>query len=140
LLSEKRRALIIDECQYLSTLWHQQIRDLHDRTTSFGLLLAGGANTQARLKKNPEIKSRIQMSVSFAPLKGAKLIGALQAFHPILAATDPDLLRQLDGRSCRGNFRNWAHIVTIACRLCAPDQQRRGLNEKLIRAVLAVRP
>ena len=63
LLSEKRRALIIDECQYLSTLWHQQVRDLHDRTKSFGLLLAGGANTQARLKKNPEMRSRIQMSV-----------------------------------------------------------------------------
>lgn len=140
LLAEKPRALIIDESQHLSYLWHQQLRSLHDHPSSrFALLLVGGANAERTLKKDPQLWSRVEMRVTFERLQGQTLLNALAAYHPILANTDPELLAEIDAKDCGGNFRNWYHVLKLALPLLPATPHPDRLTEKVIRAVFTMR-
>lgn len=139
-LAETRRALIIDESQHLSNLWHQQLRSLHDRyDANFALLLVGGVNAQRTLQKDPQLWSRVELRVEFTPLEGQELLNVLHAFHPVLANTDDDLLLDIDRRDCRGNFRDWSHVLKHALTLLPATKQPDRLTEKVVRAVFAMR-
>lgn len=139
-LAEKPRALIIDESQNLSYLWHQQLRSLHDRPdANFALLLVGGANAQRTLKRDPQLWSRVEMTVTFEPLRGDVLIQALAAYHPVLAATDPMLLAEIDARDCQGNFRKWRHILNLALPLLPASAHPDRLTPKVVKAVFTLR-
>ena len=140
LLAEKPRALIIDECQHLSYLWHQQLRSLHDHPSArFALLLVGGSNVERTLKKDPQLWSRIEMRVTFTRLEKQALINTLAAYHPVLANTDPELLADIDARDCGGNFRNWYHVLKLALPLLPATKHPDRLTEQVVRAVFAMR-
>jgi DNA transposition AAA+ family ATPase len=138
-LAERQRALVVDECQNLSVLWNQQLRELHDRTNAFALFLAGGSNAAQRIDRFAEIKSRIAMKVTFEPLAGQELLNVLGQYHPMLAATEDQLLLDVDAKDCRGNFRKWTHVLELALRLSTSAQHDRGLTPKIVKAVFAVR-
>ena len=139
LLAERPRALIVDECQNLTPLWHQQLRELHDATRGFALLLSGGTNGAKRIQRYEEIWSRLRMKAYFEPLTGQELINVLRTYHPMLAATDEQLLLDIDAKDCRGNFRNWNHVLELALRLSPEGHHNRGLSPKVVKAVFAVR-
>lgn len=139
-LAEERRALIIDECQHLSNLWHQQLRSLHDRhDAQFALLLVGGVNAQRTLQKDPQLWSRVELRVEFQRLEGQELLNVLSAYHPVLANTDPNLLIDIDRRDCRGNFRNWSHVLKQALALLPATRHPDRLNDEVVRAIFAMR-
>jgi type II secretory pathway predicted ATPase ExeA len=138
-LAERPRVLIIDECQYLSLLWHQQLRSLHmDPAADFALFLAGGENTVRTLRKDPMLWTRIKLRVYFEPLTDEVLLGTLAEFHPLLANTDPSLLAEIDAKHCNGNFRTWAQIVEVAAPLAAKTRTPDRLTEKVVRAVFTL--
>lgn len=139
-LAERPRALIVDECQHLSYLWHQQLRSLHDHPSAkFALLLGGGSNVVRKLKGDPQLWSRIEMRVTFERLEGQVLLNTLAAYHPVLAKTDPTLLAEIDARDCRGNFRDWAHILQLALGLLPGSAHPDRLTDEVVRAVFALR-
>jgi hypothetical protein len=47
-------------------------------------------------------------------LTGAQLLKALRDHHPILAATDDEVLRHLDRYACRGVWRRWENVLVAA--------------------------
>lgn len=139
-LAERPRALIIDECQHLSYLWHQQLRSLHDDPAAqFALLLAGGADVVRNLKRDPQLWSRIEMRVTFEQLRGQQLLNTLAAYHPVFANTDTGLLADIDARDCDGYFRNWYHFLKLALPLLAATKTPDRLSPKVAKAVLAMR-
>jgi len=139
-LSQAPRALIIDESQNLSYLWHQQLRSLHDRPdANFALLLVGGTNAQRTLQRDPQLWSRVEMTVTFEPMRGDVLLQALAAYHPVLAATDPTILAEIDARDCRGNFRKWRHILNLALPLLPASAKPDRLTPRVVRAVFTLR-
>lgn len=138
-LAERPRVLVVDECQYLSVLWHQQLRSLHmDPAADFALFLAGGENAVKTLKRDSMLWTRIKLRVFFQPLAGDVLLTALAEFHPLLARTDPDLLVHIDNKHCNGNFRDWAYFVDLALPLAANSTTPGKLSPKVVRAVFAL--
>jgi len=138
-LADRPRILIVDECQYLSVLWHQQLRSLHmDPRADFALFLAGGENAVRTLKRDSMLWTRIKLRVFFQPLTGDSLITALTEFHPLLANTPPDLLVDIDNKHCKGNFRDWAYFVDLAAPLAANTRTPDRLTPKVVRAVFAL--
>ena len=138
MLAEERRVLVIDECQNLRNLWHQQLRSLHDcGDADFALLLVGGVNAATTLKRDMQLWSRTGMRMTFEALSGDELIKVLRELDPILAATDEDLLLDIDGRDCRGNLRNWTKFLELAKHFGPGAMEH--LEPKVVRAVFAAR-
>jgi len=138
-LAERPRILIVDECQYLSVLWHQQLRSLHmDPNADFALFLAGGENTVKTLQRDSMLWTRIKLRVFFQPLKGDELLATLVEFHPLLTNTPSDLLLDVDAKHCGGNFRDWAYFVDLALPLAANTRTPDRLSPKVVRAVFAL--
>lgn len=134
-LSDRDLAVIVDEAQHLSSLWLQQLRSLHDhRDARWALLLVGGPGVARKLKSSPELWSRIALRVDFTPMEGDELLAALGAYHPVLANTDPDLLLDVDGRWCHGNWRNWHNFLENALPLLGKSGH---LTQRVVRAAAA---
>jgi DNA transposition AAA+ family ATPase len=139
-LSERPRVLVVDECQNLSALWHQQLRSLHDYPNArFALLLSGGVNAERTLQRDPQLWSRVKLRVEFARLEGAELLECLSKLHPALANTDPDLLGDIDLKDCRGNLRNWVSVLELALPMLPGSRHPDRLTPKEVRAVFSVR-
>lgn len=139
-LSEVPRIVVIDECQHLSYVWHQQLRALHDRPDArFALLLAGGANAVRVLRRDQQLSSRVSMQVHFAPLGGQELIDVLNAFHPVLANSSDELLAEIDRKDCRGNLRRWQSFTKLSLALLPRSSSPDRLSPKVVRAVLSLR-
>jgi DNA transposition AAA+ family ATPase len=137
-LAEERRVLVIDECQNLRTIWHQQLRSLHDHQGSqFALLMVGGMNASETLKRDQQLWSRIGMRMEFQPLKDQELLDTLHRLDPILANTDDELLARIDDKDCRGNLRNWTKVLGLARQFGTAGMDR--LDERLTRAIFAAR-
>ena len=140
ILSEGPRIVVIDECQHLSYVWHQQLRALHDRPDArFALLLAGGANAVRVLKRDQQLSSRVSMQVHFSPLAGQELLEVLRAFHPVLANTSEELLEEIDRKDCRGNLRRWHTFTRLSLSLLPKSSTPDRLSHKVVRAVLTLR-
>jgi DNA transposition AAA+ family ATPase len=139
-LSDRPRVVVIDECQHLSYLWHQQLRTLHDHPEAkFAMLLVGGTNTERTLKRDPQLWSRVKMRVHFEALKGEELLQVLSEMHPVFANTDPQLLADIDLKSCRGNLREWATFLELALPLLRNARLHDRLTPKVVRAVFTYR-
>jgi type II secretory pathway predicted ATPase ExeA len=139
-LAERQRVVVIDECQHLSNLWHQQLRSLHDHPESqFALLLSGGVNAQKTLKRDQQLESRVAMQITFAPLEGTELLDVLNRLHPVLANTPDELLAEIDHRDCRGNLRRWTTVLEIALGLLPKSKVHDRLTEQVMRAVFQLR-
>lgn len=139
-LSERPRVVVIDECQHLSYLWHQQLRTLHDHPEAkFAMLLVGGTNAERTLKRDPQLWSRVKMRVRFEALEGDELLQALAEMHPVFANTDPQLLADIDRKSCRGNLREWATFLELALPLLRGARPHDRLSPKVVRGVFTYR-
>jgi DNA transposition AAA+ family ATPase len=140
LLAERQRVLVVDECQNLSWLWHAQLRNLHDHPEAkFALLLSGGFGAEKTLQRDQQLWSRVRMRVKFDKLTGQELLNTLHELDPLLAATDDDLLQQIDQRDCRGNLRDWTTILELSRRLVAGSAKKDRLTPQVVRAVFALR-
>lgn len=138
-LAERRRVLVMDECQHLSILWHRQLRTLHTHAEAqFALFLAGGENAVSTLKRDQMLWTRIKEKVYFQALTGDVLLASLAQFHPLLANTDPELLADIDAAHCDGNFREWANFVDLAIPLAANSRTPERLSLKVVQAVFAL--
>lgn len=139
-LAERPRVVVVDECQNLSALWHQQLRSLHDTPDAkFALLLAGGVNAERTLKRDPQLWSRVKMRVHFERLAGQELLDCLAQLHPVLANTDPELLENIDLRDCRGNLRDWVSVLELAIPMLPASRQPDRLTLKVVKAVFTLR-
>jgi hypothetical protein len=137
-LAEERRVLVVDECQNLRTIWHQQLRFLHDhQEAQFALLLVGGMNASETLKRDQQLWSRVGMRMEFQPLKDQELLDTLNRLDPILANTDDELLARIDDKDCRGNLRNWTKVLGLARQFGPAGMDR--LDERVTRAIFAAR-
>lgn len=58
------------------------------------------------------MRSRLKgRTAAFGALSGAELLTTLHTWHPLLREADKELLQRVDARYCRGNFRDWAHLL-----------------------------
>ena len=138
LLNDVRPIVAVDEAQHLSSLWLQQLRSLHDAGRfSWPLILVGGMGTARRLKTSPELWSRTGLRAEFAPITGDLLLQTLTEFHPVLANTDPSVLRDIDHRYASGNFRLWKNFCEVAFMLLDATSTPDRISPKLARATFA---
>lgn len=138
LLADRPHIVIVDEAQNLNFEGLSQLRYLHDRNGgAWPLLLVGATGCDQLIRSHPELDSRVGTRTTFKPLKGHELLSTLDQMHPLLAATDPELLLQVDDAQCHGVAREWVKL----CRIVIPraTAQRKGeLDPKLIQAARAV--
>lgn len=137
-LRESPWIVVVDECQNLSLMWHQQLRSLQD-VAKFCLLLVGGINATKTLTRDGQLWNRVAVRVQFEPLEGEELMGVLKRMHPVLANTDTSLLEQIDRRDCAGNLRNWSTILELALDMVENSPTPDRLSPKVVRAVLSMR-
>ncbi|MGY6502202.1 MAG: AAA family ATPase [Acidimicrobiales bacterium] len=138
LLCDQQPIVVVDEAQYLSQLWLRQLRDLYDRGEGrFAMFLVGGNGVATRLKSDPMLWKRVAYKTWFAPLEGAALIAALQAYHPVLGATDATILAAIDRRAgFDGNLRDWANFTLVASKL-AQRAKTSELTAPVVRATFS---
>lgn len=118
-LGSRRPLLVIDDANHLGRRLIAQFIYLQ-AYADFGLVLVG-YRLDRLLHRHPELETRVARTVSFRRLRGAKLMEALAAYHPVLAATDPTVLREVDAHWARGCFRRWAAFLERALTAHAAD-------------------
>lgn len=134
-LSERDRIVVVDEAQKLGRDGIDALVELHDHSESRFTLVMVGAQVEAKLAAFEEFSSRISRVVRFERLTGAALLATLDAYHPLLATTDSDLLTRLDQRYLKGSLRNWA-FFTHAAYNRLPDGQT-SIDEETAKICLA---
>jgi DNA transposition AAA+ family ATPase len=137
-LQDSAWIVVVDECQRLRNMWHQQLRSLHE-AARFCLLLVGGTNAADRLKLDGELWSRVKLRMTFDRLEGDELLNVLSRMHPLFANTDDALLEEIDRRDCRGNLRNWGAVLDLALPLVDKTPTPDRLSKKVVKAVFMMR-
>lgn len=133
-LNDKPRIVVLDEAQNFSKLGIDQLRNIHDRSAGFPLVLVGGSHTQSVIASDPQLHDRIAGRVAFRPLADTELIGVLRDYHPYLGEADPALIFQINAAYAQGVFRRWARILKEAVDL---NGAKGVLDPKTARAVMA---
>jgi hypothetical protein len=137
-LAGRRLLVCVDEANLLNREALHQLRYLFDQpNTTFALVLTGSDFTRA-WGAAPELESRISRQVEFGPLAGTRLTRALASFHPVLAATEPTLLRQIDRECAGGSWRTWEKVLVAAIGRGATAAD--GISEAVSRAVVGTVP
>ena len=135
LLTGSGRVLIIDEAHNLRSEGLKQLRYLHQRgDASFSMILAG-SDLIGSLQIVPELRTRVTSMIRFKPLTGDELLPALAAWHPLLNASSPKLLRRVDTDWAHGNFRLWAMFLAAVVDI-AENRNATTLTDKLVAAGL----
>ena len=139
LLAQRRRVIVVDEAQYLSVLWLQQLRTLHDDGRGgWALFLIGGIGTGHTIDKHPELGSRLGYRVDFEPLTDDELLAALNAYHPVFTNTPDESLLHINTRNgFGGNFRTWTTFLRNAQPLLARSKTPERLSTEVVQAVFA---
>jgi DNA transposition AAA+ family ATPase len=108
-LGERRWLLVIDEAQWLNRECLEYLRYLHDdRTTTFAMLLVGGAGCYEVIRREPMLDSRLYAHLRFAPLSPDEVAVVIPLFHPIYHDADLRVIALVNEVCAHGNFRNWA--------------------------------
>jgi len=119
--------LAIDEAQNMTSSALRQVRFLHDRPTTKALLILLGPGVTDVVRRVPELDSRVARRININALSGSQMRHLLPELHPMLAATDGDVITRLS-EYAKGNLRNWARIVEVASNLRIPCNS--GIDEK----------
>lgn len=135
-LDAQPRIVVVDEAQNLKKAGIDQIRSIHDRSVGFPLLFVGGQECGRTLRSDPQLADRIGGWVTFKPLTGPALYSTLNAYHPLLKATDPKTIARLDREYAKGAFRRWARIVKTVLEL-GREEDANGISQHTAKAVLA---
>lgn len=134
-LSDEPTVLFVDEVQHVDISVLRNLRfALQAPGTQFALVVAG-ADAAQRLGTDKYLVDWIGLPVTFDPLSEATLLSTLKDWHPKLAATDNDVLLELDRARGRGRLRAWGRIVEWCCKF-EPDL-RAGIGAQLARDVVA---
>lgn len=124
ILATERRTVWIDEAQYLRTDAFTTLRTIHDRSDACWMLgLVGSQALPGRLASDqPELLSRVGRRVEFFRIDDdTALVNTLAAWHPLLAGCEPGRLLRMDRLACKGNFREWEHLLQTLVRLAAAE-------------------
>ncbi|MGY1714366.1 AAA family ATPase [Geodermatophilus sp. SYSU D01106] len=109
--------LIVDELQNTQANALQELVWLYEESDhAFGLVVVGTGVISAA-QQYPQLLSRIMGEVTFAPLRGERLIAAVQRLDARFAATPTRLLAQHDQAACAGLLRRWVQTVRWLNRL-----------------------
>jgi hypothetical protein len=111
--------LVIDEAHHLPGAGLQQLRYLHTQCEFTFTLLLAGSDLASAMGRAPELRSRVESIVVFAPMNSEDLLPTLRSWHPLLAASPSAELRRIDQIWGRGNFRAWAKFLRTAIELAA---------------------
>jgi DNA transposition AAA+ family ATPase len=137
-LAEKRRLIVIDEAQNLSTECFEYMRHLHDDPrTDFALLFVGGNRCWEVIARHPMLRSRIWHKVEFKPLSLAEVRKIMPRYHAIYREADPELLLEIDEEFAHGNFRHWAAFTKTAALICQEHKQK-IVDRKIVDIVLTL--
>lgn len=138
-LRDRSPLIAIDEAQRLNHLCIEYLRHLHDDPQSrFALVLVGGNDCWNTLSRYPMVVSRVARRVAFRPLGLDELLEVLPAFHPLYEDNDLEIIRFVDERYARGNFRAWTLFTDTALDLLGSSDGQ--LTEELARNVFALIP
>lgn len=122
--------VVIDEAQNLQKAALDQVRLLHDSTV-FPLLLVGGKECGRVLRGDRQLADRVTGWVDFSPIADEDLFETLDAYHPFFAATDRDLLWNLNRVYAKGILRRWAKVLLTTL----PLAEAAGTADRLTRHV-----
>lgn len=137
-LKAERHIVVVDEAQNLKKRGLDQIRFLHDvANAAFPLLFVGGASCAEVLQSDPQLADRVGAWVSFRALSRQELFAVLDAYHPFFAASDKQLLAEMDRVFAHGVFRRWARVLQKALPLAAKSQTPDRMSPEVVKAVLA---
>lgn len=99
--------LIVDEAQNVGLNALLALRWLNNKVpTNVGMILAG-VDLQKRFEREPQLSTRVKRRILLEPRTWPVMLPLLQQFHPVLAATDPELLQRVDEVHARGLWRHW---------------------------------
>lgn len=135
-LAERPRILVIDEAQKLGRSGIDQLIHLHEHPDAQFTLVLVGMGLAAILDAHEELDGRFGRSVAFERLRDDALLAWLGAYHPLLARTDPGLLRRTDNRHWKGNLRRWAQTAHAAYTRVADDPHVEGISEEIMDAAV----
>jgi hypothetical protein len=113
-LAERPRVLVIDETQKLGRAGIDQLIHLHEHPGARFTLVLVGMGLARLLDGHEELDGRFGRSVAFERIRDDELLAWLTAYHPLLARTDPNLLRRVDNRYWKGKLRRWAQFTHAA--------------------------
>lgn len=134
LLDDQPRIVVLDEAQNFSKAGIDQLRNIHDRSAGFPLILVGGSQAHSVIASDPQLHDRVAGRVAFRPLADTQLIGVLRDYHPYLGEADPALLFEINATYANGVFRRWARILKEAVDL---NGATGSLDPKTARAIMA---
>lgn len=115
LLLERKPLVIGDEAQNLDSQGVEAFRFLHDICgCCFPIILAGGDGCWETLSQEEMLLSRVFESVEHTPLDSDELVEILPNYHRVYSGIDPEVLKYVNDRFCRGQFRRWAAFTIKA--------------------------
>lgn len=140
-LSERPRAVVVDEAHRMNALHLNQLRSLHDHeATQFALILVGGVDCAKVIRRDPHLSSRVARHVHFQRLSNDDLLDTLRAYHPLLEDTARDVIEDVDREFCRGVFRRWEELLSAYIKHAPAFGYPDKLTRELVKAVLAMMP
>jgi hypothetical protein len=132
-----RLVIYVDEAHLLNRAALRHLRWLFDQPETKFALVMTGVDFGDAFASAPELESRVARRVPFTRLGAADLVPSLQAWHPILAKTDAELIKHIDRKYCAGNWRHWGHLLVAAAGYGATAET--GITRDLAEhAVLAI--
>lgn len=139
LLMERRPLVIADEAQNLDRDGIEALRYLHDCCgCSFPIILAGGDGCWNVLSQELMLLSRVFDCVEHSPMTEKDLREILPTYHSVYSDVDPDVVKYVDDRYCRGEFRAWASFtIKVVDRL---NNGNKVLDIKLAKKILRTFP
>lgn len=137
-LREDPHIVVIDDAQNLNRDGLDQVRLLHDQAEgSFPLILVGGEGCLKTLRSDPQLFDRVGGWASFRPIPPPDLYSLLSSYHPFFAATDPELLVNLDDLYAKGVPRRWARLLKTGIHLASKSGTPDRLTTEVAGAALA---
>ena len=107
--------LIVDEAQNLARQTLMQLRWLWSQPyRQFAVILAG-TDLFPVLAADPAIGTRVNRRIRLEHRDTDHIIDLVQGSHPVAAATDRHLLRQVDDTYCQGSWRLWSDLLFAIC-------------------------
>ncbi|MFI7055488.1 AAA family ATPase [Streptosporangium canum] len=111
-LSERFRAVVCDEAQWMSTECFEYCRHLwDDDQTDMAIIFVGGGDCYRVLRREPMLASRVFIWQEFKPLTQEEVVTYIPVYHPVWTNADPDDILFVNTHAAHGNLRAWAKIT-----------------------------
>jgi hypothetical protein len=137
--------LIIDDAHHvrkqgmltLLNIWNR----IHARRGTGTPIVWCGNNLSAKLDATVrEVFSRAGLEYKAAPLAGKPLADTVLAMEPLIAGTNPDVIRNINVRHFNGELRRWNQFLGLILLFRAEDKEPRPLTDEEAGQVLGLMP